>query len=409
MSMDKHIPYILLQHNSGQITESEQLILNEWLEVPENRELFDKVSDVNYLNNALSRVHRFVMDMDSGRELVKKKIEHKRKIHRMWYRLEMAVSILFLLSAGFFFWYNKKEPEKNASAKVIERPLKPDVAPGSYKATLTLADGSQIVLDSAGQGPIAQQGGTAVINNADGKLVYKAMEANTGRSMLYNTLSTEKVQTYSVILPDGSKVWLNAGSSIKYPVAFDSTERRVTITGEAYFEVKKLLHNNGERVPFIVKVEDPAGKTSQEVEVLGTQFNINAYKEEKDIATTLLQGRVRIKNVNNLILDKPGQQGVLTKGTGALAKVKDVDVEKIVAWKNGLFNFERDSLATVIKQIAQWYDVDYVIDRRLSNKIFIGKIQRSMPLSKVLEKVSLSSGVPFIILPGKRLTISAKP
>jgi ferric-dicitrate binding protein FerR (iron transport regulator) len=265
------------------------------------------------------------------------------------------------------------------------------------------------VLDSAAHGQIAQEGGTTVINKTDGQLIYNVTnQSNTTGSTLSNTLKTAKGQTYALTLPDGSEVWLNAASSINYPVAFDDKKRWVKITGEAYFEIKQQSRDQGEKVPFIIIVEDFAGNTSAEVEVLGTHFNINAYQDEYNITTTLLEGKVRINKDKNVTLDKPNQQGVLSKRTGNLTIEKEANIERAIAWKNNYFYFERDSLATVLKQIARWYDVDYVLDKKLSNETFSGRIMRNMPLSKVIEKLSKTSRVQLVLHDFKRFVISPR-
>ncbi|THU39202.1 DUF4974 domain-containing protein [Niastella caeni] len=416
MSIDQNtIPHLIYQHIQGELTENEQIVLNEWLTRPENREFFDNMTDSAYQNEALAKMHAHVMDLENGRELVNEKIKRNQKTKRLWTGVTIATiaaSILIVLSFALYFWFNdEKGSGKTATIHENQDQLQTDIAPGSSKATLTLADGRQIVLDSMAPGQIAQQGGTDIINNADGQLVYNVTNrTNTGDDILYNTLKTENGQTYRVVLPDESQVWLNAASSINYPVSFSNKERRVKIRGEAFFEIKPLAQNQGEKVPFLVTVEDSAGNTSEEVEVLGTQFNINAYKDEKNITTTLLEGKVRIKNGKNVVLSEPGQQGVLWKATGDIDIAREVNIDKVVAWKKNYFYFDRDSLATVIKQIARWYDVYFVIDKRLSDKTFSGRIMRNMPLSKILEKVEMTSGVKFDIYEGKRsFTISPKP
>jgi transmembrane sensor len=410
------INHIIAEHICGNINAEEQVLLNKWRENEDNNRYFENITDPANLLLKLRVYHKCSKVMKTDRQTFWQKYEKLanepviQKPRKIW--LKVAASLLLLMLLGIYFLVNRKPAEQRVTNNTPnQQPKENDVLPGKHKATLQLADGRNIVLDSIGNVQIAQQGGTTIINNTDGQIVYNVTDkVNTADSMLYNTLKTEKGQTYSVVLPDGSKVWLNAASTINYPVTFNDKERRVKITGEAYFEIKSLLRDLTEKIPFIVIVQDSAGNTCEEVEVLGTQFNINAYKEENRIITTLLEGKVKIKKEKNIILSEPNQQGVLSKATGDLTIVRNDNVEKIIAWKNNYFYFEKDSLATVIKQIARWYDVNFVIDTRLSNKTFSGRIQRDMPLSKILEKVEMTSGVKFDIYEGKRsFTISPKP
>jgi ferric-dicitrate binding protein FerR (iron transport regulator) len=400
----------------GPLPEDEQQVLDKWVTNLDNKRFLEEITNRDNLLQDLKLFEEAKKEAMLIREKVLQAYYQETGIaigQRKWINYAtVAATLLLVLSAGFFFLVNhRKSPEPPVTNnKSSTQPGVIDIPPGKHKATLVLADGTKITLDSVSRGQLPQQGNTN-INNIDGRVEYHTgLPAMEGTLLLYNTLKTEIGQTYQVVLPDGSKAWLNAASSIRYPAAFSGKEREVTITGEAYFEIKSLVRDHGEKVPFIVTVEDTAGNTNEEVEVLGTQFNINAYKEEKNITTTLLDGKVRIKKEKNVILSEPNQQGVLSKATGDIDIVRNVNVEKIVSWKNNYFYFDRDSLATVIKQVARWYDVYFVIDKRLSNKTFSGRIPRNMPLSKILEKVEKTSGVKFDIHEGKRsFTISPKP
>jgi len=215
--------------------------------------------------------------------------------------------------------------------------------------------------------------------------VYSLEDNSSALPLSYNMLVTPRRGQYQLVLPDGSKVWLNAASSIRYPVAFIGNERRVQITGEAYFEV---THNA--TMPFIVE------KGDMRVEVLGTHFNVNAYNDESAIKTTLLEGKVKIVNRQSAIL-KPGQQAILTAGS-RLTILDKTDVEDVVAWKNGLFHFESSEIKTVMRQIARWYDVDVVYERTtVNNDPMFVEISRNTRLSDVLKALEESGSAKFSI------------
>ena len=307
-------------------------------------------------------------------------------------RLAVAASILIIFSVGYLkLQPGISLPLTNPIAKVT--PIKNDVMPGGQKALLTLSDGSQIVLDSASNGLLSQQGGTKVIKLANGQLEYAATTGG-GAESVYNTMSTPAGGQYQLTLPDGSKVWLNASSSIHYPTAFTQNERRVTITGEAYFEIAK----NAQK-PFIVKMYN-----GSEVNVLGTHFNIKAYSDEEQIKTTLLEGSINVSQgaKNNLL--KPGNQAQIDK-SGKINIVMDVNTEEAVAWKNGNFQFSSADVTAVLKQAARWYDIDVVYAGTTSSENkFTGKIPMSVNLSRLLKWLEYSD-VHFK-LEGKKLTVT---
>jgi ferric-dicitrate binding protein FerR (iron transport regulator) len=278
---------------------------------------------------------------------------------------------------------------KKESKKISVHNFKNDVSPGNNKAILTLADGSSIILDDARDGAITQQGGTKVIK-IGGKLAYHT----TGNSseIEYNTITTPRGGQYQVELPDGSRVWINAASSLRFPTAFTGNERRVEINGEAYFEVAK-----NKSMPFIVKVNDA------KVEVLGTHFNINAYDDEGIMTTTLLEGSVKFVSSDKISILKPGQQSQLSKD-GQVKLINDVDIDKVMAWKNGLFVFDNSDLETVMRQLSRWYDIDVVFRTRNVATSFVGEIPRTSKLSDILKVFELASKLQFEIA-GKKVIV----
>jgi len=307
-------------------------------------------------------------------------------------RLAVAASVLIIFSIGYF---NLKPSNISPSTNsIVAVPVnKSDIPPGGQKALLTLSDGSQIVLDSASNGLLSQQGGTKVIKLANGQLQYAANTLGSTETV-YNTMSTPPGGQYQLTLPDGSKVWLNASSSIHYPTAFLEKERRVTITGEAYFEIAKNANK-----PFIVKIYNGA-----EVKVLGTHFNIKAYTDEDEIKTTLLEGSINIYNglKNNLLL--PGNQAKIDK-SGAIKVQADADLEEAVAWKNGNFQFNSADVAAVLRQAARWYNIEVVYAGKPSTENrFTGKIPMAVNLSRLLKWLEYSD-VHFK-LEGKKLIVT---
>jgi transmembrane sensor len=306
-------------------------------------------------------------------------------------RVAAAASLISLIVLGTFLWFNKGEQKEVAQTGVRKHNYKDEVLPGGNKAVLTLGDGSTIVLDDAQNGMLTQQGATKVIK-LGGKLAYDP--AGTGSTeVVFNTIATPRGGQYQIELPDGSLVWLNAASSIRFPTAFAGKERRVEISGEVYFEVAK-----NKAMPFIVSV------IGAEVQVLGTHFNVMAYKEEHAVKTTLLEGSVRFVSGNNTSLLKPGQQSQLTK-EGEVKVVNDVDIEEVLAWKNGMFYFENADIETVLKQVSRWYDVEveYQTQRGIKRQ-FNGEIPRSSKLSDVLKVLELTSNKKFEI-EGKKVIV----
>ncbi len=289
----------------------------------------------------------------------------------------VAAAVLIGISFGTYFFI-KNQKAKQPTVAVVQ--AKPDVAPGGNRAVLTLSNGSKIILDSAHNGLLATQRGSNVIKTDSGKLAYNMPVGkpnnnnSTPSEISYNTLSTPRGGQYQLSLPDGTKVWLNAASSIVYPTAFIGNERKVTITGEAYFEV---THNPAK--PFIVSVND------MKVEVLGTHFNVNAYMDEKSINTTLLEGSVKIADGINTQIIKPGQQ-IEVEG-GQMNVNKNVDVDRVVAWKNGNFDFESADLRTILRQFSRWYDVDVIYEGEINNKKFFAIVSRNTSLKNMLESL----------------------
>jgi len=309
---------------------------------------------------------------------------HYLRRNRWWLA---AAAIFLLLGTGTLLWLNRPAmaPKPAVVKATPANPVKNDVQPGGNKALLTLGNGATIVLDSAHTGALTQQGNTQVVKLNDGQLSYN-QEGKTGADPLvtYNTLSTPRGGQYQLVLPDGSIVWLNAASSIRFPTAFTGIERSVAITGEAYFEVKR---DPGK--PFTVKTSNGTA-----VQVLGTHFNVNAYDDEEAIKATLLEGSVKITKDAAIAIIKPGEQASVSQLSHASQKipVQTVDLEEVMAWKNGAFQFNGSTIETVMRQISRWYnvEVEYKGNIRLH---FVGTISRNVNISQVLEMLEKAGGI----------------
>ena len=289
-----------------------------------------------------------------------------------------------LIAAATVFFYTHKQRNDPLPVTTQSMPVQPEsrIEPGGNKAVLVLADGSKVILDTATNGTIAQNQNIRVIKLADGQLAYASLK-NKAAAISYNTLSTPRGGQYSISLPDGTKVWLNSASSLRFPSAFAGSERVVELTGEAYFEVAKKASQ-----PFKVKLPE------MEVRVLGTHFNVMAYEDEEMIKTTLLEGSVGIQNNTSAIRLKPGQQAQVRQGK---INVKEhVDVEEAIAWKNGLFNFEGATIEAVMRQMKRWYNIEVVYKNRI-NDHFTGTISRNVGIDKVFKMLELTGAVHFII------------
>lgn len=294
-----------------------------------------------------------------------------------------CMACLLLGAAYWLFKSNREQPLLAGRRKQADSSFQQGSKPVGNKALLTLADGSTIVLDSAQDGNIAQQGSTRVFK-FNGRLDYTSAVAGAD-SALFNSLSTPRGGQYAVTLPDGTRVWLNAESSIRFPTGFVGTRRRVEISGEAYFEVAK----NKEK-PFVVRVNEA------EIQVLGTHFNVMAYREEPALKTTLLEGSVRFTSGGSASLLQPGQQ-LKMSNKGDIHISSNIDVEDVIAWKNGLFHFEGTDIKAVMRQLARWYNVKVIYAGTSPNESFHADIPRSATLPEALKALELTEKVQFAI------------
>lgn len=364
---------------AGTITPEERTRLFEWYDRFDDTELSIDGSDAA----AFGRLKQEML------QDIRHRIKPPAKIRRLT-RVSVAAAALLLLIPGAWLALHSRTttrlaattPAKNTSATN-------DIAPGRSKATLTLADGSTITLDSAHTGNLTSQGNARVIKRGDGQLQYASAAANTPAApMVYNVLSTPRGGEYRLKLQDGTNVWLNAGSSIRYPTTFIGKERRVEITGEAYFEVAKNAD-----MPFRVSVNNPAAAKNTEIEVLGTGFDVNAYQDEVGQRTTLIEGSVRVSNGPGAVTLKPSEQAV---SSGNQLKTMQLEnPEQTIAWKNGYFEFENADIPTIMRQISRWYDVDVEYQGKGSDDRFSGRFSRNVSLAVVLQ-ILHTSGVQLL-------------
>jgi ferric-dicitrate binding protein FerR (iron transport regulator) len=294
-----------------------------------------------------------------------------------WFRYAAA----FLLIAGTAaYLYLTNRPQKETAVTSPTENI--DILPGGNKAILTLADGSTIVLDSADNGEITNQGNTKILKLDAGSLSYSAGTA--GGAIGYNTISTPNGGQYQITLPDGSKVWLNAASSIKFPTVFNESRRNVEMIGEAYFEIAPKT-----KQPFLVKVG------GSEIEVLGTHFNVMAYTNENIIKTTLLEGSIKFTKDKKTVLLRPGQQSCLFPNS-KIQLVDNADIDQAVAWKNGVQAFNGADIKTIMRQVERWYDIEVVYEGTLPDRTFSGDIPRTADLSRLL-KLFEASKIHFVL------------
>ncbi|WP_207421166.1 FecR family protein [Desertivirga brevis] len=298
-------------------------------------------------------------------------------------QMAAAAAVIILCLSSYFIYQSKFEISKSSEAQSVK------IVPGGNRAVLTLADGSTILLEDEKDGELAQRGGISIRKTGEGQVVFDASRntAQGGNAPAgLNTISTPRGGHYRLTLPDGSKVWLNAASSIRFPTMFSATERKVLVEGEAYFEIEKLSLPGGKgRVPFLVV------SGAQTVEVLGTKFNLNSYADENAIVTTLIEGAVKVRSAKApaaATVLRPGQQSVLPQGSHVIA-VSDADTEIAVAWKEGYFRFDKKDLRAIMRQLSRWYDVEVEYAAPVTNEQYVGKIKRSEEVSGVLRVLEL--------------------
>lgn len=391
-----YIAGLIKKSRFDELSEEEKNELESWMNRNEaNKKLIEKIDERDILAESLLELEQYDIDAATQRFFSQTDIGAGKpgtatiapllpeKIVR-W----VAAAIVFLLGAGAI-WYSFPAREAGIAGVSINDSV--TIVPGGNNAILTLSDGSTVVLDSAANGLLSNQGNTKVIKLQDGKLAYNTSSAGTTQP-IYNTITTPRGGQYQVLLPDGTAVWLNAASSISFPTAFNDSERVVKVSGEVYFEVA-AKHVTTTKVPFIVKITSSSGEDAGEVRVLGTHFNINAYNDEKIVKTTLLEGAVQCIKGNSRRLLKPGEQAGFADG---ITVRTGIDTDEIIAWKNGTFYFNSNDIETIMRQISRWYDIEVAYKGEISKEAFSGIVSRESNLKQVL-KIMEEGGVKFDI------------
>jgi transmembrane sensor len=334
------------------------------------------------------------------KDAIKAKIDHQiallssnkisKKLWPSWAKYSSVAAILLLVSIAILMFRNY---DRNGSFALI--PVD-DLAPGGNRAILTLANGKKVVLDTAGTGEIASESGITITKTKDEQLIYNIADDSGDRdALVHNTISTPNGGNFQVILPDGTNVILNAASSLTFPTRFIGAERAVSLDGEAYFEVTK-----NSTMPFKVQ------SRQQVVEVLGTHFDVNAYHDEPVVKTTLLEGSVKVHYGTAAALIKPGQQTLVKLADFKDIVTRDADIEKEMAWKNGVFSFDNDDLRSVMRQIARWYDAEVIYEGDFPDETFIGGISKNSKLSQVAQILKLNN--INLKINGKTIRVSYK-
>ncbi|MGJ1497318.1 FecR family protein [Sphingobacterium spiritivorum] len=363
---------LLFKYIEGKATSQQQVIVEKWyadLEVPDTSGFTD-------------------LEKQQQLDTIRQQLPGcKAQQVKLWPRIVVAASVLLIIAAGIFY-YNRTFHADQTNLLTHNS----DIPPGHTGATLTLANGKQIVLSAAGAGQIAEEAGMRVTKTDDGQILYEILKTEAGNNKT-NTLSTAKGQTYVLTLPDQTKIWMNAASSLTYNTTLYSGGKRIVeLTGEAYFEVAK-----DKKHPFVVKT------ANQEVEVLGTHFNINSYADEEVVSTTLIEGAVRVKSAQSNQLLMPGQQAVNT--TNGIV-VNTVDLESTLDWKDGDFVLNHVDFKSAMRKIARWYDVEVIYDPNVPADIETGGwISRKKNLSAILKLIE-SSGLVHFKVEGRKVYVS---
>jgi transmembrane sensor len=402
-----YLAALLLKQIRHEITEAELQYLENWkASHPSHALVSEQVNDSGQLLNDLLAMKQ--VDMEGRWQQISAQINPVKKVvplYRRWYAY--AAAAVLLIVAGVISWPYlalKKSPPPVVDNKEYT-PADFNIPPGGNRAMLTLSNGAVINLEQAANGSVAREGNENVVKLKDGELKYEQTAGTATTEEIINTLSTPRGGQYSLVLPDGSKVWLNAASSIKFPTHFSGKERRVAVTGEAYFDVSPLAASlpaggagKENKIPFIVDVLPPMGQgAGAEVEVMGTQFNIMAYNDEQAITTTLVNGKVKVSLPASSPGDNPfkllaaGQQaqirqpikGVVTSDLIKVAKVEDMD--DALAWKNGLFSLNNSGIRDIMRTLSRWYDIEVNYPGKVPDYKFSGSISRSANLSTVIK------------------------
>ena len=369
--------------------ELEQLMHDENFTLIKQQWFAERGDQEQLKRNILSQLHQSMEILEAKEPIDIIKVPLKRSF-KLNYYYATAAAVAIVLFTLIFLPRNTNNNQKIAKAAINKK--KEIIKPGSNKATLTLSNGIVIDLSHASNGVVSRQGNISVSKTADGKLIYKITAKKTG-DLVYNTLSTPRGGEYQVILPDGTKVWLNAASSLRFPSNFTGKERKIELSGEAYFEVAK-----DKAKPFKIAV-DKMG-----IEVLGTHFNVNAYPGEAKIKTTLLEGSVKLTTGKIQSLLNPGQEASLNQHDQSGFDIRKVNTQDAIAWKNGYFVFDNQNIQDIMRKIARWYDMDVEYKGKVEQGNFGGTVSRFDNVDAILKSLEFTGTVHFKV-EGRRITV----
>ncbi len=390
MTEQQQIALLLHKYLQGALTEPEILLLENWKRQSEvNQRFFDALQNEDQLSRWIAEDHPD--RLKDSEESIYAKVLHRIPAlrivplyRRSWFRMAVAASVLFITGLIYWLSFVTKQPDETTDVIAHVKKVNDIEAPKFTKATITLADGNIVPVDSL---TALTQNNVQLSKTADGKIIY----SGNADEVAYNTLNNPRgSKVIDMMLSDGTHVWLNTGSSITYPVAFTGRERKVTITGEAYFEV---TYNAA--MPFSVS------KGEAIVTVLGTHFNVNAYDDETDIKITLLEGSVKVNTRNSEGLLKPGQQAQVSS---SIKVIDDADIEQVTAWKNGSFYFNNTDIKTIMRQVSRWYNVEIVYEGETVETLFGGVVSRKENISQLLKLLEATGKVHFSIEGEKIIT-----
>ncbi|THU39324.1 DUF4974 domain-containing protein [Niastella caeni] len=402
MERVEEVATLLHKFLKDELSPEEKTRLDSWVNQSTlNRAIFQEVSDKDTMTAAVREYYQLLQQIEEIRK--RHSAERARVIDMfskktVWPRYVAAASIILLITLGGYFYINKEKPQQEAATASTTPSGNNDIPPAGNKATLTLANGSQIVLTDADNGVVAHEGKTTINKNQDGQLEYNAAFAGEP-TLAYNTVTTPKGGKYQLILPDGSKVWLNAASSLRFPIAFTGEKRTVELTGEAYFEIAPLTpKGESKKMPFIVKINTTTGDGG-EVEVLGTHFNINAYSDEKRVKTTLLEGSVKVTSSGSVKAKmlQPGQQAILNTALNDINVINKENAESAISWIRGKFAFESASFNSMMQELSRWYDVQVKYEGAVPGNTITGEVDRTIPLTELLSILEKMGNTRFKI------------
>lgn len=389
---DNKIAGLIVKFLQEDISEAELQELQAWAGTSDRaREIFDELTSEEKLPVELASYagvrERVLTKIHAAEPETRVVVEMKR---RPTWKILMAAAVMVAVTVVAYLFMRPSDDQQVVATEEVR--FKNDILPGTDQATLTLADGTVIILDSSTiRGEIAKQGNVA-INGTNGELKYVGEKSGVQESTQYNRVGTQKKQQFQLTLSDGTHVWLNAESSLYFPVQFSGDQRLVEITGEVYFSVAA-----NKKMPFIVRYKN------MNIEVTGTEFNVSTYENEESINTTLVEGLVKVTEGNNLLNLVPGQQAQLTKN-GALKLNKMVNVEETIAWKEGRFEFSNADMRTIMRQLERWYDIDVVYETNVNNRFNATNVSRNLPISELLKLFELTEQIQFRI-DGKKVVV----